>query len=220
MATWALNLLRSSPFNSPAITLSRSCGAVGGGLRWKKAISVPNFFSSHLKPAPWAASSGRPPTSWCSWGCGWISTWCQSPCRRCNTRPASSTTALAPRPAVAWSRILPHKLVTSGRVWLVISCCSWYPGPAGEVGSVSRYNCHHCHLPPPPSKWVGWKRKGACLIQRKWWSNFCFRHKTLKDVKAKRGSLDEIMQVWHWLQLIESSRASLARESTLAIFPL
>ena len=166
MATWALNLLRSSPFNSPAITLSRSCGAVGGGLRWKKTISVPNFFSSHLKPAPWEASSGRPPTSWCSWGCGWISTWCQSPCRRCSTRPASSTTALAARPAVAWSRILPHKLVTSGRVWLVISCCSWYPGPAGEVGSVSRYNRHHCHFPPPPSKWDGWEQEGGLAWTR------------------------------------------------------
>ena len=39
-ATWALNLLRSSPFNSPAITLSRSCGAVGGGLRWKKTFKL------------------------------------------------------------------------------------------------------------------------------------------------------------------------------------
>ena len=40
MQTWALNLLSSSPFNSPAITLSRSCGAVGGGLRWKKTFKL------------------------------------------------------------------------------------------------------------------------------------------------------------------------------------
>ena len=40
MQTWALNLLSSSPFNSPAITLSRSNGAAGGGLRWKKTFKL------------------------------------------------------------------------------------------------------------------------------------------------------------------------------------
>ena len=43
-----------------------------------------------MRPAPLAASSGRPPTSWCSWGCGWRWTWCRSLCHRCSMTLASS----------------------------------------------------------------------------------------------------------------------------------
>ena len=45
---------------------------------------------SFMRPAPLAASSGRPPTSWCSWGCGWRWTWCRSLCHRCSMTLASS----------------------------------------------------------------------------------------------------------------------------------
>ena len=102
ISTWALNLLRSSPFSSPAITLSKSCGAVGGGRRWKILVLILDFFDnskfyrwSDMQPAPWATSSGRPPTSWCSWECGWRLTWCQSLCHRCSTKLASSTACLS-----------------------------------------------------------------------------------------------------------------------------
>ena len=50
---------------------------------------------SDMRPAPWATSSGRPPTSWCSWECGWRLTWCQSLCHRCSTTLASSTACLS-----------------------------------------------------------------------------------------------------------------------------
>ena len=203
MQTWALNLLSSSPFNSPAITLSRSCGAAGGGLRWKKTFKL--FFLLIWNLLLGQLLLGGLPLL-----------------DAVGDVDGDRLGAEVPAADVARDRHLQPLHWQLGQLWLEVvsfltslwqagECDLWSAVVVGILDQLARSVLYPGTIATTASTvQVSWKREGACRNQRKWWSNFCFRHKTLKHVRAKRGSVDEIMQVWHWLQLIESLRASLA----------